>query len=136
MAIGDCFPREIVQRTAVCPAKDAITSDKDSRFGDQLTEDTLKTSSSQASFGLGGFGFREVFGNLYTSVDFQCRRVCDGTNQFVEKESADANPTIAHGVSDGGQCSGPFACNVQACTMESSDKSLDLTYRMPQACPV
>lgn len=136
MAIGDCFPREIVQRTAVCPTKDAITSDKDDRFGDQLNEDTLKTSSSQASFGLGGFGFSEVFGSSYTSVDFQCRRICDGTNQFVEKETSDANPTISHGVSDGGQCSGPFACNVQACTMESSDKSLDLTYRMPQACPV
>ena len=138
--IGECRPRVLVKPTAVCPFSEHLETFKNFYFGSALNSETLEMSSFKTNFGLGGFSFREVFGKSYELAEFQCRRICDGSQQKISVIPSDDDSDVVrlhldHGITDGGQCAGPFACDVQACTMESSMNSIEANYRIPRGCP-
>ena len=135
--IGDCRPRELVRATAVCPFSEHIETFKNFFFQDSVASETLEMSSFKTNYGLGGFSFREVFGVSYESAQFQCRRICDGSQQKISVQQTDpVTFKVEHGITNGGQCAGPFACDVQACTMLSSIEPFETSYRTPRGCPV
>lgn len=144
---GECYPRQLVTRTAVCPFSEHLETFKNFYYQSILTtqgeeeNEKLHMTDVKTNYGLGGFSFREVFGTSYEKVNFQCRRLCDGTQQKItytppEDGEDRGKLNIFHGITNGGQCAGPYACGVQACTMESSMESFDQTYRVPMACPL
>ena len=95
-ASGACRPSEFLSPTATCTNLVEGTSNLINAEGTGKREVV-------ASSGLGGFNFQEVFGAPQegcTSVDFICSAVCDGKMDY-----------------DSTQCSGPYACNTQACAM-------------------
>ena len=124
---GECRAEELLQRTAVCPRADTIYNNFEAV---QETEQALEINTWQSNYGLGGFTFREVFGLSPADVDFQCRRVCDGSTKFQ------TGSVVTYGTADTGTCGGPYACNIQSCTMLSETTQLGESYRVPRACPV
>ena len=134
-AAGYCVSRELTQPTAVCPRrKTLIHPDVESELA-QFSDDTTSVSEFKSNFGLSGFTFEEVFTKDPDNADFQCRRICDGTSPFLYNNEEEGNK-ISYGVSDGGQCKGPFACNVMSCTMIADEDAFQTSYRIPHACPV
>ena len=84
LSTGTCQKKAWVVTTPNCPIS-AVTQ--------QCTKNAAKTQ-----FGLGDFGFQQVFGVDEYNTDFACSRTCDGTRN---------QNTI--------MCSGPYACNVKSC---------------------
>lgn len=123
--VGECRNVKLLQRTAVCPRRDTVTRENVQATGVELSEWI-------SNYGLGGFRFEEVFGVSEQGVDFQCRQVCDGSAKFQDPTTQ----AISYGTADSGHCAGPFACNVQACTMRSSAEDTGDSFRVPRACPV
>ena len=138
---GTCVSRELTQPTAVCPRLESLIHEDSEALG--VANDDSKLSTFKSNFGLSGFTFEELFTKDPANVDFQCRRTCDGTSPFTYRSgtegtggSEEAKFSVEYGISDGGQCQGPFACNVMACTMLSGEDAFEASFRVPQACPV
>lgn len=123
--VGECRNVKLLQRTAVCPRRDTVTREN-------VEADSVELSEWISNYGLGGFRFEEVFGVSEQGVDFQCRQVCDGSAKFQDPSTQ----AISYGTADSGHCAGPFACNVQACTMRSSADDTGDSFRVPRACPL
>ena len=122
---GECRNVKLLQRTAVCPRRDTVTREN-------VEAESVELSEWISNYGLGGYRFEEVFGVSEQGVDFQCRQVCDGSAKFQDPGTS----VISYGTADSGHCAGPFACNVQACTMRSSAEDTGDSFRVPRACPL
>jgi len=120
---GECKQASELVPTALCPIQDEIFE----------RDAVIVKSEWQSHYGLGGFTFMEVFGQTPAAADFQCRRVCDGTAMLPRLVDGERKQSYGH--IDTGQCDGPFACNVQACSMLSAIESTSATFRQPRGCP-
>jgi len=92
---GECKRKGLLVRTPLCPNDDGVQQ------------------------GLAGYTFEQVFGLNEDDVNFQCRTICDGKNNF-----------------DTGVCDGPFACNIKTCVQKMGiDVQLQGALPPVQACP-
>ena len=127
-AKGFCKPRELLQPTAQCPRRVSVeTFDRVDENAARLVTDVVG-GHVETQFGLGGFTFEEVFNAGMNDVAFACSRVCDGLTLGLEN----VDGVVEYGTSNSIFCDGPFACNVQSCTMVSALGES----RLPRGCPV
>jgi hypothetical protein len=120
---GTCRNRSYVVRTPLCDQKDS-------------------------GLGLGGYTFLSLFGVSQDDASFQCRRRCDNEQNVLSGEVYTDNATFtellrqfpnANGkprAFDGGQCGGPYACDVANCNIPGSSDDSQLDYQPKLACPV
>ena len=113
----------LLQPTAQCPRKTNVEIFDSVNLDTAKVDEDIVAGDVTSQFGLGGFNFEEVFNQQNNDVNFQCSKICDGLTEGVNG---------SYGTEDSGYCDGPFACNVQSCTMISEmDEN-----RVFRACPV
>ena len=120
---GVCRNRTYVSRTPLCDQEDS-------------------------GLGLGGYTFLGLFGVSQDDASFQCRRRCDNQQNVLSREVYKDNATFtellglfpnANGkprAFDGGQCGGPYACDVANCNIPGSSDDSQTDYQPKLACPV
>ena len=101
-----------------------------------------------SGLGLGGYTFLGLFGVSQDDASFQCRRRCDNQQNVLSTEVYKDNATFTdllrqfpnvNGKSrafNGGQCGGPYACNVANCNIPGSSDDSQTDYQPKLACPV
>ena len=96
-------------------------------------------------YGLGGYGFVDIFGVSQDDAPFQCRRRCDGDqNTFFGKGYMNMKNNREELMStfgenrtfNGGSCNGPYACDVSSCVIFGSNDDSQQSFRLEAACPV
>jgi len=120
---GTCRNRNYVVRTPLCDQKDS-------------------------GLGLGGYTFLDLFGVSQDDASFQCRRRCDNEQNILSAEVYKHNDTYTellrlfpnvNGIPqafNGGQCGGPYACDVANCNIPGSSDDSQTDYQPKLACPV
>ena len=111
----------------------------------EYTVRTPLCDEEEKGYGLGGYGFVDIFGVSQDDAAFQCRRRCDGDqNTFFGKGYMNMKNNRLELMSafgenrtfNGGSCSGPYACDVSSCVIFGSSDDTQQSFKLESACPV